>query len=83
MTKKTSHPSTGGLRESLGYQATLDRGYAVVWAGEQVVTTKAAAKGAEALEIQFKDGRHKLAATKPVPKRNASKAPPQSSLFDD
>ncbi|MEM6407043.1 MAG: exodeoxyribonuclease VII large subunit [Pseudomonadota bacterium] len=70
------------MRESLGYQATLERGYAVVWAGDQVITSKAAAKGAESLEVQFKDGRHKLSAGKPAPKRKAS-PPVQSSLFDD
>lgn len=71
------------MRESLGYQATLDRGYAVVWSGDQVITSKAAAKGAGDLEVQFKDGRHKLAVGKQPPKRKSSDAPEQSSLFDD
>ncbi|MBM7066150.1 exodeoxyribonuclease VII large subunit [Actibacterium sp. 188UL27-1] len=45
------------LRETLGYQATLARGYAVVRAGDQVITTKAAAAKAGSLEIEFQDGR--------------------------
>ncbi|WP_040610685.1 exodeoxyribonuclease VII large subunit [Oceaniovalibus guishaninsula] len=46
------------LRLSLGYEATLQRGYAVVRAGDAVVTTRAAAEAAAApLEIQFRDGR--------------------------
>jgi len=46
------------LRLTLGYEATLQRGYAVV-RGEDgaVLTTKAAAAKARALEIQFADGR--------------------------
>jgi exodeoxyribonuclease VII large subunit len=45
------------MRLSLGYQATLTRGYAVVRAGEEIVTGVEAAKAAEALEIEFRDGR--------------------------
>jgi exodeoxyribonuclease VII large subunit len=46
------------LRETLGYQATLERGYAVVRneAGRVVSDAKTAA-GQRVLEIQFKDGR--------------------------
>lgn len=48
------------IRQTLGYQATLKRGYAVVrdQAG-QVVMTADAAKGADALEIEFQDGKVK------------------------
>ena len=44
-------------RESLGYAATLRRGFAVVRAEGAVVTTKAAAERGGALEIEFQDGR--------------------------
>ena len=49
------------LRETLGYQATLERGYAVVRADGAVVTSAQAAKKAASLEIQFADGRLPLA----------------------
>ena len=42
------------LLDGLGYQATLERGYAVVRKGDQVVTTAKDAKGE--LEVEFKDG---------------------------
>jgi len=45
------------LRETLGYKATLSRGYAVVRGDGEVVTTSAAAAKAASLEIQFADGR--------------------------
>ncbi|AVO36951.1 exodeoxyribonuclease VII large subunit [Pukyongiella litopenaei] len=45
------------LRETLGYRATLTRGYAVVRVGEDVVTTRTAAAGAPRLDIEFADGR--------------------------
>ena len=60
---------------SLGYEATLERGYAVVRAGARVVTTRAEAESAEALEIQFRDGR--LAAT-PVPGPAAASPRPRA-----
>ena len=73
------------LRETLGYQATLDRGYAVVWAGDQVVTNKKTAKAADSLEIQFKDGRFSPsgAPAKPKPAKPKPKPQAQSSLFDE
>ncbi len=70
------------LRETLGYQATLERGYAVVRAGETLVTSKAQAKEAGALEIQFKDGRFKMGGSSKAKKAPAKPAE-QSSLFDD
>ncbi len=45
------------LRETLGYKATLERGYAVVRGDGALVTTKDAAQAAGALEIEFADGR--------------------------
>ncbi|WP_108886960.1 exodeoxyribonuclease VII large subunit [Pseudoprimorskyibacter insulae] len=69
------------LHETLGYKATLKRGYAVVYGdGGQVVGTKAAAEAAAGLEIEFADGKFKIggttrkSATKPKP-------PEQGSLF--
>ncbi|WP_090220314.1 exodeoxyribonuclease VII large subunit [Litoreibacter janthinus] len=71
------------LRETLGYQATLDRGYAVVWDGDTVVTDSKAAKKAASLDVQFKDARIPVgAAAKPAPKPKPPKAG-QGSLFDD
>lgn len=45
------------LRETLGYVETLKRGYAVVRGDGAVVTGKAAAEQAKALEVEFADGR--------------------------
>ena len=45
------------LLQTLGYEATLKRGYAVVWGDGRVVTTKDEAAAAKALEVQFADGR--------------------------
>ncbi len=73
------------MLETLSYQATLERGYAVVWDGEAVVTTAQAAKSADGLELQFKDGRHSLDGR---PKKAKPSTPPktggtQGSLFED
>ena len=48
------------LRETLGYRATLRRGYAVVHGDGAVVTMKKAAAAAIKLEIEFADGRLQL-----------------------
>ncbi len=45
------------MRMTLGYAETLKRGYAVVRRDGTVVTTKAVAEKAAALEIEFQDGR--------------------------
>ncbi|WP_113910992.1 exodeoxyribonuclease VII large subunit [Roseovarius dicentrarchi] len=71
------------LRETLGYKATLERGYAVVRADGALVTTAKAAKKATALEIEFADGRLDIGAAEqksPKPKP-APKKPEQGSLF--
>ena len=66
---------------SLGYQATLERGYAVVRADDRVVTSKVEATKASRLEIQFADGRMSVGG-KPGRKAGRSDAPPdQGSLF--
>ena len=76
------------LRQTLGYTATLQRGYAVIRAGDRVLTDQATAAAEKALEIEFRDG--KLAVTPmgvSAPKlsgrrRTAPDAPPeQGSLL--
>ncbi len=77
------------IRETVGYEATLKRGYAVVWGDDGVVTSRAAAQKAGALEVQFADGRLAIGssvAEKPAkPARKAAKrneeGPDQGSLF--
>ncbi|PSK87165.1 exodeoxyribonuclease VII large subunit [Limimaricola soesokkakensis] len=61
------------LRVTLGYEATLARGYAVVRGDGHVVTNLSEAQAATALEIEFRDGRLQVGqgakpkrATKPV-----------------
>ena len=73
------------LRQTLGYKATLGRGYAVVRAEGRVVTSKAEAAKAEVLEIEFKDERLMVAAGATGPKLKSPKKPPkegQGSLFE-
>ena len=62
------------MRRTLGYEATLARGYAVVRDGETVVTQVAAARGAS-LEIEFRDGRVRVQAEGAHTK--AAKPPPK------
>ena len=72
------------LRETLGYKATLRRGYAVVHGDGQVVTTKKAAGAAAELEVEFADGRLRLAGkpSRKVAKPNPQAPPPnQGDLF--
>jgi exodeoxyribonuclease VII large subunit len=66
-------------RTTLGYAETLRRGYAVVRGDGAVVTTKAAAERATALELEFHDGRLTLSA-RPRAKK-AGDPPDQGSLF--
>ena len=84
-TLKDRLESLDRLRQTLGYEATLERGYAVVWDGEKVVTTAKSAGKAKSLEIQFADGRHGMDATlKPAKKAAKSSKPDasdQGSLF--
>ena len=70
------------LRNSLGYTETLRRGFAVVRAGERVITTRGAAAGEAALEIEFADGRLPVNAGQ-TPRRRKPGAARQGSLFDD
>ncbi|MEQ9695742.1 exodeoxyribonuclease VII large subunit [Shimia sp. SDUM112013] len=70
------------LRITLGYKATLERGYAVVRGDGDLVTSTKAARKASEIEIEFADGTFKLGAkpaAKKAPKPNPS--PTQGSLF--
>jgi exodeoxyribonuclease VII large subunit len=73
------------MRQTLGYTETLKRGYAVVRGDGEVVTTKAAAAKAAALEIEFADGRIGVGAGagKPasISKKSKDEPPEQGSLF--
>ena len=68
------------LHGTLGYEATLARGYALVWSEGHVVTTRAAAREAGALEVEFRDGRLSLAPPK-KPRRKPDDPPEQGSLL--
>ena len=68
------------LRQTLGPQETLKRGYAVVRGDGQVVTTKAAAEAAAVLELEFHDGRM-VVGGKPARARGKPVEPEQGSLF--
>ena len=82
--------ATDRLRETLSYKATLERGYAVVRAGDQLLTRKAQAEQHANLEIEFADGRLSTrqgpdtapaSAQKSVPKKSKPDSPDQGSLF--
>ncbi len=75
--------ATERLRETLGYEATLARGYVVVWGDGEVQTRKAGAEKASALELQFADGRLRIGGRAPVrkAKRSAETPPEQGSLL--
>ena len=72
--------ATERVRQTLGYQQTLQRGYAVVRGDGQVVPSRAGAERAAALEIQFHDGRLVVAA-RAAPRKGAKPPPDQGSLF--
>jgi exodeoxyribonuclease VII large subunit len=70
------------VRETAGYEATLTRGYAVVWSGEHVVTDTEAAREAASLSLQFADGRVEVGAAAVRRKaRTQGEEPEQGSLF--
>ena len=74
------------LRLTLGYEATLERGYAVVRSEGALITSKADAERAAELEIQFKDGRvttGPAGSSEPPKTPRKPKKPPeeQGSLF--
>ena len=69
------------LRLTLGYEATLTRGYAVVRGDGDVVTTKKAAGKAQALEIQFADGKLTVGGKAAPARKAVAKPTDQGSLF--
>jgi exodeoxyribonuclease VII large subunit len=73
--------ATDRLLRSLGYEATLERGYAVVrdTAGH-LLTRRTEAEAAGALEIQFADGRLRIGGTAPS-RAKSTDNPEQGSLF--
>ncbi|WP_026756188.1 exodeoxyribonuclease VII large subunit [Sediminimonas qiaohouensis] len=75
--------ATERLRETLGYEATLARGYVVVWGDGQVQTRKASAEKASMLELQFADGRMRIGGRAPArkAKRSDDTPPEQGSLL--
>jgi len=71
------------LRETLGYRATLERGYAVVRGDDGVITTAKAAKAAPRLEIEFADGLMEPGGAAPArgPRKGPAPPPEQGDLF--
>lgn len=76
------------MLSSLGYEATLERGFAVVRSEGQLITSTSQADGAESLEIQFHDGRVTIGgsspdspAPRPATKKPKTPPPGQGSLF--
>ncbi len=67
-------------RTTLGYSETLKRGYAVVRGDGAVVTTKAGAERAAALEIEFQDGKLAL-GPRPGKRAKGDGQSGQGSLF--
>ena len=68
------------MRQTLGYKETLQRGYAVVRAGDRVVTDAKEARGQ--LDIEFRDGHVDVQAGGSATRAQAGKKPPeQGSLF--
>ncbi|WP_227267382.1 exodeoxyribonuclease VII large subunit [Roseobacter weihaiensis] len=68
------------LRLTLGYEATLQRGFAVVRSDGVLVTGSEAARKAARLEIQFADGRVTVGGKAPG-RKGSAKPPQQGSLF--
>ena len=69
------------MRLSLGYEQTLRRGYAVIWADGALVTRAAEAASAPRLEIEFQDGRLAVAPvgeTTPTPSPAPKPTPAQA-----
>ncbi|MEX0302636.1 MAG: exodeoxyribonuclease VII large subunit, partial [Leisingera sp.] len=85
--RRQSLAAAGRQLEILSYKATLERGYAVVRSGQELLTTKAAAAKAGDLQIEFADGTLDLGASEAAPAPKAAPKPPanpsggQGSLF--
>ncbi len=77
-TLKDRLASLDRMRETLSYTATLERGYAVVRGDGKLVKTSAEASAAQALEIEFADGRLSVgegAAVSPATSAPSAPAP--------
>jgi exodeoxyribonuclease VII large subunit len=68
-------------RMTLGYADTLKRGYAVVRTDGHVITTKAAAEQAAALEVEFHDGRVTVSGKGGLRRGKSGDGSDQGSLF--
>lgn len=71
------------MRLTLGYTETLRRGYAVVRAGETLVTTAKDARHATALEIEFRDGRVTVAPSGSPPAEPHAPSRPRRPRRED
>ena len=69
------------LLETLGYTATLNRGYAVVRSGKSLITSVNSAKITASLEVEFRDGRLSVSTKKRESKRSKTSNSEQDSLF--
>ena len=79
-TSATHFTALERMLSTLGYEATLARGYAVVRDNDRLITSKSEAAKASHLEIQFADGRLTVGG-KPARKTSKSEPPDQGSLF--
>lgn len=73
--------ATDRLRETLGYRATLSRGYAVVRAEGAVVTTRADAARHAALDIEFADGSLRTGPASKRPAKPHKPEPPEQGTL--
>ena len=69
------------LRETLGYKATLNRGYTVIRSGDAVITTTKQAKMSRVLQIEFSDGRLSVSGQLMNAKKSSIPRLGQGSLF--
>lgn len=71
------------MRQTLGYRETLRRGYAVVWAGDVLVPSKADLPKGQPVEVEFHDGRAQVGGgttAKPTSRKRENPSD-QGSLF--
>ena len=73
--------SADRLLATLGHEATLARGYALVWSDGALVTNVKQAQAAPALDIQFADGRVSTGARAAPRRKSKAPDPDQGNLF--
>ncbi|MCL4105276.1 UNVERIFIED_CONTAM: hypothetical protein GTU68_055407 [Idotea baltica] len=78
-TRSSKLEALNRIRETVGYKATLARGYAVVHGANGVLTSKAVAEKTGISEIEFSDGRLKFTGGKS--KKSKDMGPDQGTLF--